>query len=1056
MSTGQAWFHLAGSGHAGSAALAPFLSQQDWLFAHYRSKALLVARGAEPEQFFLGFFGKEQSQSAGRLLGEHFSDPERHNFCTAGPVGNSSLHAVGVAAAVRDDNDNPIVVCGMGDGTTQQGEVLEAISEAIRSNLPVLFLVEDNGYAISTRTRGRTFYSLPDGEATEFLGVNIRRCKGTDIPGCLATFSDVVSQMRAQRGPAIVVMQCERMASHSNADDQCAYRSPQELDATAHADPLACYEQTLEGMGVARNELLEIRRAAETQATEAAHFALEGADPPPCLAILDPAPPALQSHGAPKRERCTLAEAIRGTLERRLAASADTFLHGQDIEDPKGDVFGITRGLSTRFPGRVANAPLSESTIIGMAIGRALTGQRPVAMLQFADFLPLALNQVLLELAMLRWRTNNRITAPVIIMAPCGAYREGLGPYHAQTFDSLLAHTPGLVVAVPSNAEDAAGLLNSAFTSRDPVAFLYPKSLLNEESAARDLDLSVAVPFGKARTLATGSDLTIVSWGSTIPYCSEAAAQLRTHGFSIDLLDLRTLAPWDKAAVIDSYRRTRRLLVVHEDNLTGGFGAEIVASVTEALGSGLAARRVARPDVHVPYHPACQEALLPSTASILEAASLLLGLEAPRAAAVEEERPGVIVVRAFRASPSDSSFALLSLRVACGDIVNEGDVLGEYETEKTTADFAAPVTGIVDRICAHAGDRLEIGAPILEIRTQATRPVSIAARVTPDAVACSTICVARGGRLVTNDDIISTHPGKTTGDIERLSGIASRSWVSEDQDSVSLATDAASQLLDLAGADSIARIGMVLVCTASIDDVSPSTACRVVGRLADRGIKLPDAPAFDISAACAGYVYGLALAHDHVTANPDKLVLLITTEMLSPLIDPNDFSTRILFGDAATATMVGTHEAVPQALFTFSRPIIRSRPDRKGVLSAPPLHTGRYLHMEGQRVFREAVRCMSAVSREACHAAGQEVSDVDLLVPHQANLRIVEALTGVLGVPTERVATNIATTGNTSSSSIPLLLNELAAGNNVASGARLCLCAFGAGFTYGAALARWV
>ena len=304
------------------------------------------------------------------------------------------------------------------------------------------------------------------------------------------------------------------------------------------------------------------------------------------------------------------------------------FLLGEDIEDPKGDVFGVTRGLSTEFPGRVVNAALTESTIIGGAIGRAMVGQRPVAFIQFADFLLPGYNQLVSELAMLYWRSAGQWNAPVILMIACGGYRPGLGPYHAQTLESVIAHTPGLDVFMPSTASDAAGLLNAAFESERPTVFLYPKSMLNNPDLTTSADVDRQfVPIGTARKVRAGRDLTLVGWGNTVLLCSRVAAALENAGLEAEVLDLRCLSPWDQPAVLASAEKTARLIVVHEDNKTCGLGGEILATVAQRTRVPVAMRRVTRHDTHIPCNFANQIEVMPSFQRVLTTAAELLNLE---------------------------------------------------------------------------------------------------------------------------------------------------------------------------------------------------------------------------------------------------------------------------------------------------------------------------------------------------------------------------------------------------------------------------------------------
>ena len=528
---GEAFFHMPSAGHESVAALHWCLSPEDWLHLHYRDRALLLARGAPPVVFFHNLFCNAASASAGRQMAPFFSDPSRKILSQTIPVGNHALQAVGVASAVKDRPERPIVVCSLGDGATQQGEVLEAIAEAVRGELPVLFLVEDNAYSISTTTQGKTFLSLPARYARpeRFYGMPIQRMNGRDVAGVLPRFAEVVGAVRQTRSPALIHLSVERLSNHTNADDEQVYRSREEREAVRkQGDPVRNLREQLLLEGVAPGQLEAIAAEVAAEVAEALETARRVADPDPVFDARRPLPEALRSSAHEYRgsasadePRLTMLAAIRGVLANRLAEDPRVTLLGQDIEDPKGDVFGVTRGLTRAFPGRVQNAPLSESTIIGVSVGRAMAGARPVALIQFADFLALAFNQIHSELGSLFWRSAGGWNAPVIVMVACGGYRPGLGPFHAQTLESILAHVPGVDVLMPSTAADAAGLLNAAFESNRPTIFLYPKICLNdrERTTSEDIGLPPARP-DRARRVAsgTGDDLTIVVWGAR-PQC---------------------------------------------------------------------------------------------------------------------------------------------------------------------------------------------------------------------------------------------------------------------------------------------------------------------------------------------------------------------------------------------------------------------------------------------------------------------------------------------------------------------------------------------------------
>ena len=567
---GEVFFHVSGSGHEASAVLNSFLRPDDYLHLHYRDKALMLARGIPVVQFFHSLLCNAESHSQGRQMSAHMSDPGRRVLSIVGPVGNNALQAVGVAVVLKGQGKGSIVVCSMGDGTSQQGEVYEAIAEAVRSKLPVLFLIEDNRYSISTSTRHNTFYSRPDGEASEFYGLKLHRLDGRDAVACRLAIGPIIESVRAHCGPAIVILDVERLSDHTNSDDETLYRREDEIyTASQFGDPVKNLAKHLIHTGVSSTVLETTEKQIKSEVEAALEQALAAEQPISTVDAKRPLPSTLTDDSIELRKtsgkpKLTMLEAIREVLGHRLAVDPRVTLFGEDIEDPKGDVFGITKGLSKTFPDRVRNSALSESTIIGVSIGRALAGDRPVAFIQFADFLPLAFNQINSEMGSMYWRTAGGWECPVIIMAACGGFRAGLGPFHAQTLESIVAHVPGLDVFMPSNATDAATLLNSAFESGRPTLFFYPKVCLN----ARDNLASLAAtkrsaPIGKARFMCRGSELTLVTWGSTVSICHQLADVLQITGVSLDLIDLRSISPWDSEAVCESARKTGKILVVH-------------------------------------------------------------------------------------------------------------------------------------------------------------------------------------------------------------------------------------------------------------------------------------------------------------------------------------------------------------------------------------------------------------------------------------------------------------------------------------------------------------
>ncbi len=1106
---GEAFFHVGGAGHEAAVALVPHLGPGDFLHPHYRDKAMLMARGLPAAEFFHQLLGTAAASSAGRQMCAHLSWPEIGLLSMAGPVGNSALQAAGVAHEIvaqrRLAGDGtgtgtgtgkaplPLVVCSNGDSTTQEGEFLEAVAEAVRAELPVLFLIEDNGYGISTKTTGQTFYSHPGGPAAEFYGLPVHRLDGRDVLACDAALGPIVAGVRQGR-PALVVLEVERLTHHTNADDERTYRGEAELrEARAGADPIVLLEARLLASGVSRDALKRIESEIEAEARAASETALRTPNPE---ANLDARPPAATDAKVPPapeggisaatatsgdRGPLTMLEVMREVLRRHLAADARVSLFGEDIEDPKGDVFGLTRGLTRAYPGQVKNSALAEATILGVSIGRGMAGGRPVACIQFADFLPVAFNQLACELGTMYWRSLGRWRAPVIVLAPCGGYRPGLGPFHSQTFESVLAHLPGIDVVMPSTAADAAGLLNAAFanqTTGRPTVLLYPKVCLNDPvqgTSAAALD-EIIQP-GTARFVTRGNDLTLVTWGSTVPVGVKVAQALRAVGVEIDLLDLRSLSPWDRTGVVASARRTGRLVVAHEDNLTCGFGAEVVAAVTEDTGAQVKCRRVARPDTYPPFNYVNQAEVLPGLRPVLEAVAAMLELELRW----EGEAPstdGLFVLEAVGSSPADQTVSVVEWRVKEGDTIAAGDMIADCEADKATFELRAPVGGVIRNLLA-VDEKVPVGSPLARILTALNRGPALPRRVPLElkpvlsrrggttapavfvpqpavgrrvAVGLSHIASTPASRVVTNEELIRRFPGRTAQDIYQRTGIESRRMLGPGESALTLAVDASRKVLKEAGM-TLGDLDGILVSTSTPISISPSMACLLHHELARDGVT-KDIAASDILAACTGYLYALQTAFDVCRSKPDASLLVVSAEAMSEYTNMDDFDTAIVFGDAATATLV--HGPASPRFATsrarLHRPVLSARGE-DGTILNHGRRESRNVNMDGLKVFPMAVRQLIALLKQACAESEIAVEDLSYIVPHQANGRILDAVDQRLKLPAGRLVNRVRHSGNTSSSTIPLVLGELMRENPKGHAG---LCAFGGGFTFGAAVMEWV
>lgn len=1079
---GEAYFYIPGAGHEAIAALGPHLTPADWLHCHYRDKALALYRGMTAADCLNALLSKAPSNSAGRRMPGFPSNRALHIMSTPTLVGNSALQAVGVAAAIKEQAGAPLALCAVGDGSTQQGEFLEAIAEAVRAHLPILFLVEDNRFALSTPTDKQTFYSLPNGTPDQFYSQPIHHFDGYDALQLHTAFGEIVAGLRADRAPRLVVVHTERLASHTNADDHTVYRPADEIQRIRQqCDPLAVTRKQLLASGCATGEELD---AIEHDARETVDRALDAAraapEPTPCFDAKRPLPPELtdrqrEYQGTTEQRDLRMLEAMRATLRHHLATDPSVFVLGEDIADPKGDVFRLTQGLSTDFPGRVCNSALSESTIVGTAIGRAMAGQTPVAFMQFADFLPLAFNQLMSELGSLYWRTNGDWEAPVIVMAICGGYRPGLGPYHAQSPEALIAHIPGIDVYEPATAADAAGMLNAAFAAKRPAVFFYPKALLNDRDrqTSKDVDRQF-VPVGCARRIRSGRDLTLVCWGSTVPIAEQVAATLAEVDQQTDCIDLRVLYPWDIDLCLESVQRTKRLLVIHEDNLTCGLGAELVATLTEAAGPGLRVARVTRPDTYVPYNFGNQLAVLPSFRSVLTAAADLLDLNLEWREAAQQEA-GRLIVNAIGSSPSDEVVTIVELAVKPGDQVAAGDLIAQVEADKAAMEIAAPVAGEVVEIHAKTGDQQRVGTPLVTLavaadQAQRSNPaaqgIPVLTARTPRGMSTPTTSTHHtreivgyaslpipvlGARHLTNQDLMEgTASDWSSDDIIQRTGIEERYWIGPDESVITLAVEATRRLLDTAGLH-LDDLEALICSTGTPPSITPSLACRVLHTLgAVQGESGAEVQAHDVNAACAGYLYALQQAHDILRARGGGYVLVLTAETLSRTLNPADPVTRFLFGDAATATLV-SDQPMPGGV-RFQRPVCSARGEPEHILYVPFMdQPDKWLRMEGKTVFKVAVRKMVDILTQACAREGVALDELDLIVPHQANERIIDAIRRVLKGPPVEVFTHIRRYGNTSSNSIPLALSEVLP-KLTGEKRRIGLCAFGGGFTYGGAL----
>ena len=656
------FFQISGAGHeAVQVAIATHLRRSyDWFYLYYRDRALALAMGQTPLDHLLGAVGaSDDPNSAGRQMPSHWSDLRLHIASASSPTGTQFLQAVGAAEAGHRasllpelqehvtgfHNDGVVLVCG-GDGATSTGEFWEAMNTACNFKLPVVFLIEDNGYAISVPVEVNTAGGSISKLLGSFPNLFIVECDGTNVIDSHRASGDAVAHCRARKGPALIHAHTTRPYSHSMSDDQRAYRPEMEREREAQRDPLVRTRELLIIEGVAtEQELGRIEEDVRKEVAAAADEALTHTQPLPETAMdhlfsekIDPTGPDFDTEDSPDfndEREMTVVDALNSCMRDEMERDPRVIVFGQDVSDAsrdsaltevkgKGGVFKVTHGLQQEFGShRVFNSPLAEANIVGRAIGMAQRGLRPLVEIQFFDYIWPAFMQIRNELATMRYRTGGAFSAPVVIRVSYGGYLKGGGIYHSQTGETLFTHTPGLRVVLPSNALDAHGLLRTAIRCDDPVIFLEHKHLYRQNhNKARYPGKEFMIPFGRAKIVRPGSDLSIVTCGALVKRSMDAAkVASEEHGIECEVIDLRTLSPLDMETVATSVRKTNRVLVTHEDSLSWGIGSEIAARVADELFSWLDApvRRVASKDTWVAYAPQLEEAILPQPADVLAA-----------------------------------------------------------------------------------------------------------------------------------------------------------------------------------------------------------------------------------------------------------------------------------------------------------------------------------------------------------------------------------------------------------------------------------------------------
>jgi len=652
------FFQISGAGHEAIlvAAGLHLRAGYDWFYPYYRDRALCLTLGVTPYEMFLAGVGaRDDPANGGRQMPSHWGHKKLNIVSQSSPTGTQCLQAVGCAEAgmlysrieaipdrAERFKQDEVVYVSLGDGTASEGEFWESLNAACVRRLPVVFLVEDNGYAISVPVEVQT----PGGDLSRLVdswpGLGVFRCDGTDVLASFQTMKQAVAYARERRGPALVHAKVIRPYSHSLSDDERLYKTPAERAEEATRDPLTRFAELLKSEGVAADaDLTDIARDVDREIGEAADAAIKAAKPAKDTAGLfvyspdvDPTSSEFDVPAEPEGKPDTMVAAINRTLKDEMRSNPRIVVFGEDVADAthadnlkevqgKGGVFKVTHGLQKAFgPDRVFNSALAEAGIVGRAAGMAARGLKPVVEIQFFDYIWPAMMQLRNEVSMLRYRSSNIWSCPMVIRVAIGGYLRGGAPYHSQSGESIFAHCPGIRIAYPSNAQDAAGLLRTAIRSDDPVLFMEHKHLYRQTyNKALYPGSRFSIPFGKAAVRREGTDVAIVTWGALVQRSLLAAQQAEKEGVSVRVIDLRTIMPFDWDAIASAVKETNRVIIAHEDQLTCGFGAELAARVAGEMFEYLDApvRRVGAMDTPVAYYPDLEEVILPGSATVLNA-----------------------------------------------------------------------------------------------------------------------------------------------------------------------------------------------------------------------------------------------------------------------------------------------------------------------------------------------------------------------------------------------------------------------------------------------------
>lgn len=632
-------FHLSSLGHEmiGTMCGLALEAGRDWGLPYYRDRPFAVGFGVDAKEMISAFLAREiPYHSGGRMMPEHFTHKEMHIPCQSSVVGSQFLQAVGVAKGIQISGKDEIVYVSGGDGSTSQGDFHEALNFSCIHNLSVIFVIQDNGWAISVPTTEQTAGGTIAKIARGYEGLDVHEIDGCDYTQVSGAIEASTQKARSKKGPSLIVAKIPRLGAHSSSDDPLKYKEPAHFEEDKARDPIPRYETwLLENEICSPEEIQSLKQVVFQKVEDAADLADQ--DPHPKAEIHAtkvfkevPEIDAPEKEEADTSEAVVMVDALNEALKEEMEDDPGIVVFGQDVARGKGGVFGVTRGLTDQFgEKRCFNTPLAESTIVGLSLGISLNEPlKPVAEVQFADYIWTGINQLFNELSSYHYRSNGEWNCPVVIRMPYGGYIQG-GPYHSQSIEAFLAHCPGLKVVIPSNAADAKRLLKASIRDPNPVIFLEHKGLYRQRvfSARKLPSKEEVLPLGKANIVREGTDVTLVGWGMTVFMAVDVAEKLASEGINVEIIDLRTIVPLDEEAIAKSVRKTGKLLIAHEAAGNAGFGGEIAARISEKQFPYLDApiMRVTGADCPVPYSKVLEDAVLPQPEDLERALRRLAG-----------------------------------------------------------------------------------------------------------------------------------------------------------------------------------------------------------------------------------------------------------------------------------------------------------------------------------------------------------------------------------------------------------------------------------------------